>query len=92
MRNDNPYCETQRTFNNSRFIDLTRDYGFKIVMADDSHPELMLEFLNAVIPDRLMAYAGGQDERHRQVADGQAKLHISATAGGKRADGGFRVH
>ena len=36
----------------SRFIDLTRDYGFKIVMADDSHPDLMLEFLNAVIPDR----------------------------------------
>ena len=37
---------------NSRFIDLTRDYGFKIVMADDSHPELMLGFLNAVITER----------------------------------------
>ena len=36
----------------SRFIDLTRDYGFKIVMADEDHPELMLGFLNAVIPER----------------------------------------
>ena len=43
-------CECQEC--KSRFIDLTRDYGFKIVMADGEHPGLMLEFLNAVIPER----------------------------------------
>lgn len=68
MRDENPYCETQRTFGecekskeivnpeekclSSHFIDLTRDYGFKIVMADEDHPELMLGLLNAVIQDR----------------------------------------
>ena len=54
MNHEDNCCETQRTLNvrNGRFIDLTRDYGFKIVMADEDHPELMLGFLNAVIPDR----------------------------------------
>lgn len=66
MQNENPDCEKQRTLekcecenssdNNviglSRFIDLTRDYGFKIVMTNEDCPELMLEFLNAVIPER----------------------------------------
>lgn len=56
MNKTDPCCETQRTLEEnvmkSRFIDLTRDYGFKIVMADESHPELMLGFLNAVIPER----------------------------------------
>lgn len=55
MKSENPYCETRQSTlkeAKSRFIDLTHDFGFKIVMADDSHPELMLGFLNAVIPDR----------------------------------------
>lgn len=50
-------CKTQRPLKKesnkqSRFIDLTHDYGFKIVMADENHPELMLGFLNAIIPER----------------------------------------
>lgn len=36
----------------TRFIDLTLDYGFKIVFEDREHPELMIGFLNAVITDR----------------------------------------
>ena len=38
------------------FIDLTRDYGFKIVMADDAHPELMMELLNEVIPEHRVVH------------------------------------
>ena len=38
----------------SPFIELTRDYGFKIVMADPDHPELMLRFLNEIIPERTI--------------------------------------
>ena len=34
------------------FIDLTFDYGFKIVMADPDHPEFLLGLLNAIIPER----------------------------------------
>lgn len=54
MMNLNTCCDTQRPLSEDRrsFVDLTRDYGFKIVMADEGHPELMLGFLNAVIPDR----------------------------------------
>lgn len=57
MEYENQCCKTQRTLEEesrgkSRFINLTRDYGFKIVMADENHPELMLGFLNAVIPER----------------------------------------
>ena len=44
--------KTEEVREKSRFIDLTRDYGFKIVMADEDHTELMLGFLNAVIPER----------------------------------------
>ena len=38
----------------SPFIELIRDYGFKIVMADDDHPGLMLRFLNEIIPERTI--------------------------------------
>ena len=38
----------------SPFIELIRDYGFKIVMADDDHPGLMLRFLNEIIPERII--------------------------------------
>lgn len=36
----------------SRYIDLTNDYGFKIVFANPEHPDLLLGLLNAIIPDR----------------------------------------
>ena len=36
----------------SMFIDLTLDYGFKIVMADPDHTEFLLGLLNAIIPER----------------------------------------
>ena len=37
---------------NSPFIDLTYDYGFKIVMADPDHTEFLLGLPNAIIPER----------------------------------------
>ena len=36
------------------FIDLTRDLGFKIVLADPDHPELLRRFLNELIPERTI--------------------------------------
>lgn len=36
----------------ARFIDLTRDYGFKIAFEDPDNPKLMIGFLNAVITER----------------------------------------
>ena len=36
----------------SPFLDLTRDYAFKIVMADPTKPELMMQLLNELIPER----------------------------------------
>ena len=36
------------------FIDLTRDFGFKIVLADPDHPELLRRFLNELIPERTI--------------------------------------
>ncbi len=36
----------------SQFIDLTRDIGFKIVMADPDKPQLMMQLLNELIPER----------------------------------------
>lgn len=34
------------------FIDLTHDFGFKIVMANPDNPELMMRLLNELIPER----------------------------------------
>ena len=34
------------------FLDLTRDYGFKIVFADPDRKELMIGFLNKIITER----------------------------------------
>lgn len=47
MNNENQCCKKQRTLEEesegkNRFIDLTRDYGFKIVLADENHPQLMM--------------------------------------------------
>lgn len=44
--------EKNDSVKNSPFIDLTYDYGFKIVMADPDHTEFLLGLLNAIIPER----------------------------------------
>lgn len=44
--------EKNGSVENSPFIDLTYDYGFKIVMADPDHTEFLLGLLNAIIPER----------------------------------------
>ncbi len=50
--NTNQDSEEQET----TFINLTRDYGFKIVMADEKHPELMMGLLNEIIPERRVVH------------------------------------
>lgn len=36
----------------TKFIDLSHDFGFKIVFANPDYPELLMRFLNEIIPDR----------------------------------------
>lgn len=38
--------------NHSKFIDLTMDYGFKIIFGNPEVPELMIGFLQALLPER----------------------------------------
>ena len=36
----------------SKFIDLTMDYGFKLIFGNPEVPELMIGFLQALLPER----------------------------------------
>ena len=43
---------TKTSFIKTRFINLTRDFGFKLCFANPEHPELLLGLLNSLITDR----------------------------------------
>ena len=53
----------------SMFIDLTLDYGFKIVMADPDHTEFLLGLLNAIIPEREIVALEMQKEPYAAFRD-----------------------